>query len=66
MIGQASDAARTDIPQNWAVSKNVTHHGQTTAQNRAAGRLQKQSRQQKHERREGRVQKTEQNFRVFR
>ena len=96
---QKRDAARTDIPQNWDVSKNVTQHGQIypktgpsaktwrstdrhtpklgrqqkcdasrtdIAQNRAAGRLQKQSRQQKHERREGRVQKTEQNFRVFR
>ena len=96
---QKHDAARTDIPQNWDVSKNVTQHGQIypktgpsaktwrstdrhtpklgrqqkcdasrtdIAQNRAAGRLQKQSRQQKHERREGRVQKTEQNFRVFR
>ena len=96
---QKCDTARTDIPQNWDVSKNVTQHGQIypktgpsaktwrstdrhtpklgrqqkcdasrtdIAQNRAAGRLQKQSRQQKHERREGRVQKTEQNFRVFR
>ena len=25
---QKRDAARTDIPQNWAVSKNVMQHGQ--------------------------------------
>ena len=25
---QKRDEARTDIPQNWAVSKNVTQHGQ--------------------------------------
>ena len=25
---QKRDAARTDIPQNWDVSKNVTQHGQ--------------------------------------
>ena len=30
---QKRDAARTDIPQNWAVSKNMTQHAQIYPKN---------------------------------
>ena len=33
------DAARTDIPQNWAVSKNVTQHGQIYPKNGPSAKM---------------------------